>query len=79
VVPLVEGCSLHSTAAVQGVLQLGLELDWAVPAQDMPLVAAAISRRLGEAADLGHFASPGSPLGALAAELAHTMLTFRRE
>jgi hypothetical protein len=76
---LVAGCSLHSTATVTGVLQLGLELEWDVPGQDMPPLAAAISGRLVEAADLGHFASPGSPLGALAADLAQHMLSHRGE
>jgi hypothetical protein len=77
--PLVEGCSLHSTATVTGVLQLGLALDWSMLAEDMSPLEAAVSRRLAEAADLGHFASPGSPLGALAAKLANKMLIPRSE
>jgi hypothetical protein len=75
--PLVEGCSLHHTTVVQGMLQLGLALYWDTPAEDMSPLAAAILRRLVEAADSGHFASPGSPLAALAAQLADIMLYGR--
>jgi hypothetical protein len=76
---LVDGCSLRSPEAAKGMLELGLTLDWGMAARDMPLVAAALSRRLVEAADLGLFSSSStdSPLGSQAGMLAHRMLHFR--
>jgi hypothetical protein len=74
---LVEGCSRHSPEAVQGMLQFGMMLYWGVPAADLSPLQAAVWRRLAEAADLGHFAIPGSLLGSLAAQLTNVMLVTR--
>ena len=74
---LVQGCSLDSDALIKALLQL------AVGSEEAPgiwlhcrnqLVIWPLLARLAEAAELGRFFSPDSPLGAPAANMTYGML-----